>query len=385
MKSTVRNFTMPPLWALSLAAALFALPAQALTTGTASNTTISNQATVNFNDAGGVPQTAVVSAAALVTVALVPSAPNVSSPAAVSTGQGVNTTLTYTVTTAANGPDTYTIASGDALSNVTGGTATPSTTTITLGATSLAAAAAIGNTTITVPYDGNASNTSINGLVPGAVGTGSVVVIGGNTYTVTAIVKSPGTNLATLTLDHAIAGTAGALGAVVPEQKTFTVLVAPGTVTTGTSGTDTVTTTVTSNTAPNPVGTQGTPTVVTVNRPTLTVTKQVSVDGGATYTSNPQAAPGTTLTYKITASNTGTSSATSVSFQDAIPQFLTYKAGTGKSASAGATLYSAATGLTDNAGGYTIAGSTVTYTPAGAAGTVAASGVLVLFFQVTIN
>ena len=384
MKSIVRNFTLQPLWALSLVAALFALPAQALTTGTASNTTISNQATVNFSDAGGVAQTPVVSAAALVTVALVPSAPNVSSPAAVpNANQGTNVTLTYTVTTAANGPDTYTIASGDALSNVTGGTATPSTTTITLGATSLASAANVGNTTITVPYDGNVSNASINGLIPGAVGTGSVVVIGGNTYTITAINKTPGTNLASLTLDHAIAGTAGALGAVVPEQKTFTVVVAPGTVTSGTSGTDTITTTVTSNTAPNPVGTQGTPTVVTVNRPTLTVTKQVSIDGGATYTTNPQAPPGSTLTYKITASNTGTSSATSVSFQDAIPQFLTYKPGTGKSATAAATLYSAATGLTDNAAGYTIAGSTVTYTPV--AGTVAAGGVLVLFFQVTIN
>lgn len=384
MKSIVRNHTIPPLWALPLVAALFALPAQALTSGTAANTTISNTATVSFNDAGGVAQTPVVSAAALVTVALVPSAPNVSSPAAVSTNQGQNTTLVYTVTTSANGPDTYTIASADALANITGGTATPSSTSISLGATSLASAAPIGATTITVPYDGVVSNASINGLVPGAVGTGSLVVIGGNTYTVTAIVKSPGTNLATLTLDKPIAGTAGVLGAVVPEQKTFTVVVAPGSVTTGTSGTGTITTTVTSNTAPNPVGTQGTPTVVTVNRPTLTVTKQVSTDGGVTYTSNPQAAPGTTLTYKITASNTGTSSATSVSFQDVIPQFLTYKAGTGKTATASATLYSgAATGLTDNAGGYTISGATVTYTPA--SGTVAAAGVLVLFFQVTIN
>jgi uncharacterized repeat protein (TIGR01451 family) len=365
-------------------AALLALPAQALTAGTASNTSISNTATVSFSDAGGNAQTPVTSAAAVITVALVPSAPNVSSPAAVpNANQGQNVTLTYTVTTAANGPDTYTIASGDALSNVTGGSATPQVTSLTLGATSLAAPAPIGSTSITVPYDGSVSNASINGLVAGAVGTGSVVVIGGNTYTITAINKTPASNTAALTLDHAIAGTAGAVNAVVPEQKTFTVTVAPGTVTSGSSGTSTITTTVTSNTAPSPVGTQGTPTVVTVNRPTLTVTKQVSIDGGATYTTNPQAPPGTVLTYKITASNGGTSAATSISFQDVIPQFLTYKAGTGKTAAAAGTLYSAATALTDNAGGYTISGATVTYAPA--AGTIAAAGVLVLFFQATIN
>ncbi len=125
--------------------------------------------------------------------------------------------------------------------------------------------------------------------------------------------------------------------------------------------------------------------MITVNRPTLTVTKQVSTDGGATFGATGSAPPGTVLIYKITATNTGATNATAVAFTDALPAYLTYQAATGKFATAAATTYAAATALTDNVGNYTIAANTVTYNPAGAGGTVAGGGVLVLFFGAKIN
>ena len=60
-------------------------------------------------------------------------------------------------------------------------------------------------------------------------------------------------------------------------------------------------------------------------------------------------------------------------------------AGSGKFATATATTYASATGLTEGAGGYAVSAGSVAYNPGGAAGSVAASGTLVLFFKVTIN
>ncbi|MBS2023193.1 MAG: hypothetical protein JST92_12330 [Deltaproteobacteria bacterium] len=389
MNPNVRFRTAAPrklgLLAVGLAALAFSTQARA---STASNTQISNTATVNFNDAGGAAQTPVTSAAAVITVQLVASAPNINTPANISVSQGgANGTLTYTITGTANGPDTYNLAAGDTQTNLTGGSATfPGGTSITLNATTLAAAAPIGATTITVPYDQVASTASINGLTPG-----STIVIGGNTYVIAAgginKTNSATTNTVVITLTTAIAGTAGVAGQVVPEQKTFTVSVAPGTVTTGGSGTQGITVTATSTADNTKTGTSGT-TTVTTNRPTLTVTKLVSTDNGATFVAAANAPPGTSLIYKITATNTGSTNATQVSFTDVVPLFLTYQNGTGKFATSTATTYSGATTLTEGSGGYsyTAGTQTVAYNPGGATGTVAGSnGVLILFFRATIN
>ena len=388
MKPTVQNPTLNPLkaglYAFGLLLAAAAMPALA---STASNTTITNTATVNFSDAGGVAQAA-VTATSTVTVTLVPSALNISSPANVpNLAQGTAADLVYTIIGTANGPDTYTLAAADTVSNLTGtGITFPGGNPITLAATTLAANAAIGATTITVPYDGNASTATINGLVAG-----DVIMIGGNPYTIAAggINKtgSVASNTAVVTLTSAIAGTAGTAGSVVPERLTVTVHVPSGSVTTGTSGTQTITLSGTSTADPTKTGTQGTPTVVTTVRPSLTVTKQVSVDGGVTFNATGNAPPGTSLVYKITASNTGATAATQVQFTDVVPLFLTYVPGTAKFAQAAST-YAAATALTEGSGGYTFTAGTqtVNYNPGGAVGTVAATtGVLILFFRATIN
>src|SRR5207248_10954486 len=201
-----------------------------------------------------------------------------------------------------NGPDTYTLTSTATPASVTA--VTPSLpANIVLGGTTLAVAAANGDTAITVPYD-NSVAVTLNGIA-----VGSTVVIGGNAYAVSSITKNAGTNTASIGLASAIAGGAVAAGSIVGERKTFTETVPSGNVTSGSSGTQTVSTTATSASAPNPAATQATPTVITVNRPSLTVTKLVSTDGGATFGASGTAAPGTTLVYKITASNTGATSA----------------------------------------------------------------------------
>ena len=165
-------------------------------------------------------------------------------------------------------------------------------------------------------------------------------------------------------------------------------VVPSGTVQSGGSGTEAVTTTATSATSGAATTAQSPATTITVNRPTLTVTKTVSVDSGATFTASGSAPPGTALIYKIVATNTGTSNATTVAFTDVVPQYLSYVATSGKFATAIATTYSAATTLTEGSGGYTYTAgtSTVAYNPGSpGTGTVAGSGVLVLFFKATIN
>ena len=369
---------------LLLGAAALLLPLSALAS-TAANTTIVNTATVNYQDAGGVAQTA-VTASASVTVTLVPSALNISSPANQSIAQGTSATLTYTVTGTANGFDTYNLSSSVTPSANNSSVSGALPASITLGGTTVALATANGDTTLTVPYDGVASNATINGI---AAGTG-IIVVSGQAFTVASIVKNAGANTAVITLASAGGGPSTvsgviAAGTIVGERKTFTETVPSGTLTSGSSGTQTVSTTATSATLGSATATQATPTVITVNRPTLTVTKTVSTDG-VTFGATANQAPGQAVFYKIVATNGGATSAQNVAFTDVLPAYLTYVAGSGKMATASATAYSAATTLTDNAAGYTISGSTITYNPGGATGTVAGTGgVLVLFFKATIN
>ncbi len=368
--------------ALALSTLALALAAAQAAASTAANTTITNTATVSFNDAGGVAQTP-VTASASVTVTLVPSAVVLSSPPDQTIAQGTSATLTYTITATANGPDTYSLASAATPSaNISGVTVTlPGS--VSLGGTTLAADAVAGATSVTVPYDGVAGG-SVNGI-----GDGDTIVIGGNAYVVAAggVAKDAGANTATITLTSAITGATVAAGTIVGERATFTATVPSGTISAGGSGTQTVSTTATSATAPNPATTQATPTVITVNRPSLTVTKTVSTDGGATFAATGTAPPGTSLVYRVVASNTGATDATSVAFTDVIPAYLTYVPGSGRYATSSATGYAAATGLTEGAGGYgyTAGTATVAWDPGGATGTIAGGGELVLYYRATIN
>jgi uncharacterized repeat protein (TIGR01451 family) len=366
-----------------LALALAALTPEARAS-TASNTTITNTVSVAYNDAGGVAQ-APVTASASITILLVPSSPLLSSPAAVSVTQGQTATLTYTITGTANGPDTYQITSIATPTNMVAAVTPGLPADFSLGGTTLAADASPSDTTILVPYDGVAANASINGLVPG-----DTVVIGGNAYVIAAngIAKNAGANTAVITLDSAIAGAVVPAGSIVGEQTTFDVTIPSGVVDSGSSGSHSVSTTAASTTDAGESTTQNPATVVTVNRPVLGVTKLVSTDGGASFGAAGNAPPNTELIYKIVVTNGGASDADAVVITDALPLFLTYVANSAKTATSAATLYTdvAATSLTDNAGGYTVVGTSPTNLSY-AAGTVSAgaNNTLVLFYKATIN
>jgi uncharacterized repeat protein (TIGR01451 family) len=367
-----------------LAFLVAALGAPALANAsTAASTQITNTATVNFDDASGAAQTP-VTATATVTVSLVPSAVTLTSPANQSIEQGTTATLTYTITSTANGPDTYNLSAADVTSNITGGGTALSAASLVLGGTTLAADATNGLTVITVPYDAT-PDTSVNGIAAG-----DTIVIGANAYVVSSVAENPGANTATITIPGpGIAGGTVATGQIIGERRTFTGTVTSGTVSAGSSGTHTVNSTAVSNTLGTATTTQTTPTVVTVTRPTLTVDKLVSSNGGTSFATTATAAPGTSLIYKIVITNTGVGVATAVDTTDVIPAYLTYVAGSAKRATAAITTYAGATALTDavDVDGYTFSGGTVSYDPGSPGlGTVAGGGgVLVLFFRATVN
>lgn len=401
---TCRNFTRKEhdmkrnqvrTWLCLVTALLLALPVilpGSADASTAQGTVIENRVTVNYKDAGGTDQ-APVTVAAKVTITLVQGTPNVavSSVSSATINQGQTTTITYNVTATSNGPETYTFGSGSAnVSNMNpaGSGAAPVPASATLGATTLAVNAPIGATTIKVPYDQVAAATSVNGIAPG-----DIIVIAGNPYTVAVggidktnatVWGDPNYNMVTITLTSAIAGSAGSAGTVVGARSTFTATFSSGTVDTGfTSGTFNV-----NGTAKSPTGTIGTSfnTLITTNKPSLTVQKLVAVDGtGTVFAATGNAAPGTSLVYKIVITNSGTADATSVRITDSLPSYLTYVAAQSRYATSAATTYAAATALTEGAGGFSFVGNTVNYNPGGVLGTVTPGNVLVLFYRCTIN
>ncbi len=369
--------------ALALAALALALATTEARASTAANTTISNTATVRYNDAGGAAQTP-VTATAQVTVTLVPSAAVFLTPTPPdqTVAQGTNTVLSYTITSSANGPDRYNLTSVATPAGLTTVTTTLSATFLDLGGTTLALAANVNDTYVTVPYDG-AAGTSVNGI-----GAGDTIVIGGVPYLVQSVTNKDATaNTARINLQTPI--TAGvAAGQIVGERGTFTVTVPSGTVNGAAPNTQTVDTTAASQA--NASITSADQVVLTVVRPVLTVTKAFSTNANADnggYANAGNAAPGTTLIYKVVATNGGATAASAVAFSDTLPPYLTYVSGSARYATDLNTSYNAATALTDGAGGYsyTAGTRTVAYNPGGATGTVAGGGVLVLFYEVTID
>jgi len=372
------------LGALLLMAAVAATPRLA-DANTAANALIHNTATVNYKDAGGTAQ-APVTASADVTVTLVAAAPNLSAPADQNTAPGTAVTYNYTITATANGPDTYNLSRTIAESaGITPGTSTavPSVGSVLLGASTIAlpvTIAAAGPTAITVPSDG-----VVGGGVNGIVG-GDVVVIAGAPYTVASVVdNAAGTSTISVTGN----GTASALlpyGTLIAGQKTFSVLVTPGTVTATTNQTVTVDVKATSVAVPAISSTDQTITTVLVA--SLSVVKEVSKDGNS-WSVATTAAPGTLLYYRITVTNNGGANATSVVITDPLTTYTAYVIGSGKRATGAASSYAAApTTLTDAADGdgydwaITTPG-TVTYS----VGTLAtgAGAAAQLFFQANVR
>jgi uncharacterized repeat protein (TIGR01451 family) len=341
---SLSTFSRIGIGALLMLTALIVTPHHAAA-NTASNTAIINTATVNYRDAGGTLQTP-VSASATVTISLVPASPTLNAPADQNTTLAVAATYNYTITSNANGPDTYnlTIPSKVNSANITGSTALPAPTPISLGATTIFAPVTIAAgvpTAITVPSDGT-SNGSVNGI-SAAVGN-NTVVINGLVYTVNSIVdNASGTSTITVT---GPASVALAYGVVIGEQKTFTLAVTPTTMNPTTLN-ETVTTTVSARDSGNVAVAATDVTVTTVPAANLTVVKEVSLNG-TVWATAVAAPPGTLLYYRITVRNGGAGNATSVVITDPLSVYTTYSAGTAKRATGALVDYLVApTTLTD--------------------------------------
>lgn len=361
-------------------------PAEA---NTAANTTIRNTVTVNFDDTAGTPMTAVTDDVD-VTVTLVESTPTLSAPADGSTDPATGEVYSYTLTATANGPDTYNLTEASVTDSAgdfaVGSTTTFSTPSLTLGATTVATAgniAAAGTTAITVPSD-SAVGGGVNGIIAG-----DTVVINGQVFTVDSVTDNggaPGTS--TITVNGNGTLTAIAVGDVIGEQQSFTLTVNPGTLVASPSSPVTVTVAINARDDAAAANAATDTTITTITFPALDVVKEVSTDGGATFSAGPVgAAPAATLTYRVTVTNSGSSAASSVLLTDPAPQFTTYVPGSAKSdTTTGTTYAAAATSLTDGVDGdgydfNVTTGNTATFN----AGTVNAGSSVLLFFQVTIN
>lgn len=416
------GFIRGSLTAIALAALwVTALPfnAQAALQGSAGNTIIRNTVTVNYNNAVGTAQ-APVTASVQITVNTVLVAPTVLSfsPAAGSTdGTGATQVYGVTIRTNSNGPGAVSFATGDGtFTNVAAGTVPSVPANIFLGSTLIDPSdakngvaqnvAAGGNITFAVPNDGgvpldNATTGGatgdgvINGLTTGDI----VYLHSGSAYfgpfTVGPVTDpapgagttaTPGSIQLTNTSGGALAFTP-AYGWMIVEAKSVNVTVTQGAVTDPTQPASWITT-VTATMGGNP----GSGTVTTsAHGGRLTVLKEISTDGGATFTTTPSAVnPGATLTYRITVTNTGTGNATSVVLTDPQPTYTTYTSGSAKRATGAAVTYAAApTTLTDlNAAddGYDF-GVTTTGVARYNVGTIlpGAANVVQLFFRVTVN
>src|SRR5690554_1489747 len=378
---------------------------------TAANTSITNTVTVNYTDANSVAQTP-VTAGVSITVNLVASAPTLTSPAAIATSENTPVNLVYTITSTANGPDTYNFGSTDTRADMDAD-ATFTTPTILLGATTLAAAANNGDNFIVVPYDNDAgNNASVNGITAG-----DAIVIGGAAYVVGTVDKATTltNNTVQIPLTTAIAGGSVVIGSIVGEQATVTVVATTDSISgVLTSGTHTVSSTATSAANGGISTTQTTATVITVSRPLLTVTKYVRNVTNATfntgaadindgtngfYLSGVSGNPGDIMEYLVVIDNTatGASEASSVVVSDPIPQFTTLDgtsvaldtgAGTlsiiGSTVDTGAAEYDASSRTL-----YVYAGAGGDATPAGAAigtgGTLPGGEISRVRFSVTID
>lgn len=317
---------------------------------TAAYTDIYNIATVNYKDATNTIAQTPVTATAKVTVTLVAAQPSLNAPADQDTTLGVAATYNYTITTNANGPDSYalsTSANGGSVTNsanITASTAVPAPTPIILGATTIVTPITIPaatNTAIVVPSDGNSADGIVNGIEGG-----DTVVINGLVYSVISVVDNAslvGIVTSTITVN----GPASALlpyGTLIAERKTFTVAVTPVTMTPTTTD-ETIVTVVSAKSAGAAAATDSTTT--TVRAASLTVTKQVSLDG-ATWAATASAAPGTLLYYRVTVHNGGSGNATSVVITDPLTAYTTYTLTSAKRATGAGVSYAAApTALSD--------------------------------------
>lgn len=312
-----------------------ALGASQAWANTAADTTIRNTVTVNYSDAANTPQAA-ITAQVDVNVNLVRTSPLLSAPIDQTTDSATNAVYSYTITTTANGIATYNLTSPLSQSaGISASSATTNVASVTLGATTVAAAVTInaaGNTNITVPRD-NTSDASINGLI-----VNDLVVIAGQVFQITGVgadTLSPGTT--TITVNGNGTALNVPAGTLVAERQAFTLTVDPGPV--SGVGDQTITVDTTATDSVNNTYSATDQTITTVRNVNLTVQKLVrnvttgaagsgiatAFNGNNYYATGVTGNPGDTLEYLIVVTNAvGAANATAVRVGDPLPPFTTY-------------------------------------------------------------
>ncbi len=277
---------------------LIAMPSSVFAV-TAAQTVITNTATVTWSSGpvGG------VSASVPVTVQLLAENPTIAFVSATPdpVAQGNTATVTYTLTSNANGLDSYAITSSSVNVDVTAPVINLPAN-VPVGASMILGV--VDTTTITV--SGISTN---NGLIDG-----DIVIIGGVSFTITTATDNAVANTSDLLLS-AVHG--AAVGTPVFEQATFTFTVDTGVLNNlPNNGTHTLTTVATSIADGSKSGSNNTG-VVNVAPATITITKAVD---------NNTPLPGQTITYTIIVENTSALVATTVEIIDPIPSYTTYVA-----------------------------------------------------------
>jgi len=381
--------------------------------GTAANATLRNTVTVDYKNASGTqmaPKTAFVD----ITVSLKAATPTLTlvSGAAQNTPPNTGIDYTYTLTTNANGPDTYNLSTSvtDMATQTTastvefrtaavgGGSVITALAPVTLGATTAAAGVAIPattQTTVTVLRDNGTYGATVNNIA-----VNDTVVFGSDATVCTVNSVTAASGLGTTTIDvTCTAAVAVNLGDQIREFQTVYLHVVPGTTTAITNQTITVDTTA-RDAGLVEAATAVSQTVTTVLVPQLTVDKYVrNVSGGADETagnsggmalgkitidtlggaglvdyflSGVKGKPGNTLEYVIAINTSnGGGNAQDVKISDPLTSYTTYVAGSMRLDPGNGTFGALLDGANDaDAGEYKpTAGSETVYIYAGTGGT----------------
>ncbi len=177
-------------------------------------------------------------------------------------------------------------------------------------------------------------------------------------------------------------------------QNSSVNLLAVATVPAGASNGTTDTITITGSSASDTTKTDTQPFTTTVKAPVMSVSKAViAVQAPGTAVCTPAntttgapcvVVPGTILTYRVTATNSGTGNATNVIVTDLTPQYTTYQSGTIKTGSSAGNL-TIRTDAVDGDGAEYNTGNRAVVVPDGGSLTLGPAGILVLEYQLIVN
>jgi len=343
--------------------------AMAANKGAAATTTLENIASATYTSAASATPITAMSNAVVITINLVPAFPTVAFASSTPTDllnlvEGQTATLTYTLTSNANGPDDYTVIVGEtSVINITGTVATAAAA-ITLGGSTVAVDSTIdagcltvasSNCVITLPNDASAGTGGVNGLDLGD----TVVFEGGQVCTIApsgTLTDTGGlTSLGGTLSSIEVTGCSGAAGTIVAgtsvyEQATQTVAVLIDVTSPGAPGTATLQVTAIVDGSPAITSAALTDLPVQAYVIDLTISKFVrnvtesglnpacgltalsclNVDGVLYHASGVTANPTNILEYAILASNNG-GPVTEIILTDDLTAFSSFNGATGTS------------------------------------------------------